>query len=435
MGKLKKMLSFKDHLNEAKVSGEVSKLKSYITKALGSKVKITNSSRGQYHIRFAFEGDPQKFFQQHNISVSDRDGASISSKFDTFLLTLEKETQGIPAGTSIPWVNNFIGKTSSGGQLFNNKDLNPDNLGLAGQQVKASEISGIIKPILDSRYDQEVVDQLMQLVKASATKKSTVKIPNGVTFSSKDLAKVSADFGEILAAIWASYNLRFKESYFPLASNEKLIDFYGVRFGVRYPVSVKSGGGGKVTIQNIIDAIKSRAKTANADHSDEASLVVFNIVANHPMRDQMIMLHQYMETPAIKLLGQIMNVQYKGITLDSIKNWVADKDNEELDKLLTPFWKSLNMTLTDKVKFGPDKLRLIISPLGESIWKILNNSEEIKKSLNNVARQVTLIQVNVDVTKSKIDFQNNFFKEAKFEFGWAGYAAGNKLGFKMKLVK
>ncbi len=46
-----------------------------------------------------------------------------------------------------------------------------------------------------------------------------------------------------------------------------------------------------------------------------------------------------------------------------------------------------------------------------------------------------LIQVNCDVKTKKIIFSSNFFKEARFQFGWAGYSAGNKLGFKMKLVK
>jgi hypothetical protein len=93
------------------------------------------------------------------------------------------------------------------------------------------------------------------------------------------------------------------------------------------------------------------------------------------------------------------------------------------------------MKLTERIIQGDDKVRLIISPLGESIWKILNNSKEIKTSLMNIARQVALIQVNVDVKKRTLNFEHNFFRDADFEFGWAGYAGGNKLGFKMKLVK
>ena len=50
-----------------------------------------------------------------------------------------------------------------------------------------------------------------------------------------------------------------------------------------------------------------------------------------------------------------------------------------------------------------------------------------------LARQLSMIQVNVDIKKGALVFDVNRFKKAEFIFGWAGYAAGNKLGFKMKL--
>ena len=128
-----------------------------------------------------------------------------------------------------------------------------------------------------------------------------------------------------------------------------------------------------------------------------------------------------------------MGISVDMITLDLVKQYVENKDREELVEELAPFWGT--MKLTDKVKFGSDALRLVVSPLGESIWKILNGDAAVKKSLTNVARQVTLIQVNVNVLKKRVTFESNFFRDAEFEFGWAGYAAGNKLGFKMKLVK
>ena len=274
-------------------------------------------------------------------------------------------------------------------------------------------------------------------MRLAQTKENAITIPEEVTFSNKDLAKVSADFGEVLAAIWCQNALNFKEVLFRPVSNEKLIDIYGIRLMIPYPISVKSAGGGKVTIKNIMDALKKRAKTASIDHSAEKALVVFNIVSQkeNTMKNQMIMLHQLMDTDAIKKLGEIMGMDYKSINLDNVKLFVDNKTNEELIEALEPFYVVLKTKLTKKVLFGADKLRLIISPLGESIWKILNASTEIKNSLTNVAKQVMIIQVNCDVTKKKILFQNNYFKNAEFEFGWAGYTAGNKLGFKMTLTK
>ena len=429
------MITFNQLFTEERVDRSIASLKSHIKKSL--KIKTTDSSRGAYHVRFPLDVDAKKFnqfFKKHSLEVVDYDG-SISQKFDTYALVTTKQIGTIPKGTTIPWVNNFIGRSSAGGQLFNNKDLNPDNMGLAGHQVNIQQIIGIVSPLLKAKYDEEVSTALISLMNDAKSKKNKISLNPDMDFSSKDLAKVSADFGEILAAIWAMTSLGFKEAFFPTASNEKLIDFYGVRLGVQYPISVKSGGGGKVTIQNIIDAINNRAKSADADHSEEKSLVVFKIVNENPTKQAMIMLHQFMETKAIKKLAEIMNVNAETITLKSVMFFLEGKDNEEVIKLLTPFWSVLNYTPTDKIKNASDTLRLVISPLGESIWKILNLDKEMKKSLTSVARQVTLIQTNVDVKNKTMAFQSNFFKEAEFEFGWAGYAAGNKLGFKMKLKK
>lgn len=424
-------ISFREFLTE---KSDVVALKSKIKTILGPSVKFTQPSRGDYHIRFQYDGDANALFKKHGMKVIDHD-VSISSKFETKAIVTTRKIDNIPVGTSIPWVNNYIGHTKTGSKLFNNKDLTPDNLGLAGMTVNYSQIIEKVTLALESKYDKEISDQLIYLLKESNKKREKIRLDKTLTFSPNDFAKISADFGEIMSAIWVMKNLPFKEVFFPIVSNERMVDFYGIRLGVKYPISVKSGGGGKVTIQNIIDAIKNRAKTAHMDHSDESSLAVFNIVKNYTMKEQMIELHKYMETEAIKKLAEIMNVDYKSINLESVKNYVSDKTNEELIEKLTPFWNVLKTKLTDGVKFGNDKVRLVISPLGQSIYKILNASKEIKNSLTNVARQVSLIQVNVDAKKNTISFKHNFFKEAEFEFEWAGYNGGNKLGFLMSLKK
>jgi len=226
----------------------------------------------------------------------------------------------------------------------------------------------------------------------------------------------------------------FREVYFPSASNEKLIDFYGVRVGIPYPISVKSGGGGKVTIKNIIDAIKKRAKTANADHSKEVALQIFNIVAEFSAKEQMLMIHQYLKTRVVKDLAKIMGSSPDQITLDSIKLWTSRYTNDGLAKKLKPWHKKYSMP-GKKTLTGRDLPRFVLSPLGESLGPILNGNKEIQSSLTNLARQVTLIQCNVNVLTKEMNFQSNYFKDAEFTFGWPGYSSGNKLGFKMKLKK
>jgi hypothetical protein len=55
------------------------------------------------------------------------------------------------------------------------------------------------------------------------------------------------------------------------------------------------------------------------------------------------------------------------------------------------------------------------------------------ESLTNVARQVAMIQINVNVKTNSLTFKSNFFKKADFKFAWAGYSGGNALGFTMKM--
>jgi hypothetical protein len=432
------MLSFTGYIQEKRQSKEISSLKSYVkSKVEEVGIKLTGSGRGGYHIRFPLPGemkDFQSFFNLRDLKVSDSDKI-ISSKFDTYILTTTKKINQIPKGTSIHWVNNAIGRGSTGGLLFNNKDLTPDTLGLAGQILNKKELISKVSTVLKSKYDSNVADSLIQLMNLAQSKSDRIDIKGVHNFTTKDLAKVSSDFGEILSAIWSmSPNMNFKQTNFPLASNEKLIDFYGIRMGIEYPISVKSGIGGKVTIQNITDAIKRRAKTTKNDNSAEESLQIFNIVSDNTMKRGMIKLHQYLNTPDIEKLGKIVGVM--PITLEYLETWVKDKSNEELIELLDPFWKFLGTKLTDKKKYDEeDKLRLILSPLGQSIEKILNSNKSIRDSLTNVARQVTLIQVNVDVKSNQMIFKKNKFKDIEFEFAWPGYTAGNKMGFLAKFKK
>ena len=51
----------------------------------------------------------------------------------------------------------------------------------------------------------------------------------------------------------------------------------------------------------------------------------------------------------------------------------------------------------------------------------------------NVARQVAMVQINVNVKEKTLTFKSNFFKTADFKFAWAGYSGGNSLGFTMKM--
>lgn len=435
------MKTFKETLIERAAVNQQKELKKYITRVLKLKgIKITGSSRGVFHTRFALpmpEKDWKKFFAPFGLAVSDYSGSRISGTYFTYNLTTTKKVSSVEKGVTIPWVNSYSGKTAAGSRLFGGKELTPDSLGLAGKTFDSQKVMTLVAKKVKDKYEKPVADSLIKLLKQADTNKSSVDLDPNLNFKSTDLAKISSDYGEILASIWAMRALRFKKVSFPSRSNEPLVDFYGVRFGVEYPISVKSGGGGKVTIQNIIDAISKRAKSASkSDLSEEKSLVIFKTVNENNTKQGMVELHKIMKTKSIQALSKITKISIAKMSHQNLKEWVENIPREEQIKLLKPWWEiNKHGKPSSIVLEGSDDYRLIGSPLGESIHRILNEDRGIKQSLINVARQVTLIQANVDVTNRKILFQSNYFKDADFKFDWAGYAGGNKLGFKMSLKK
>jgi hypothetical protein len=463
------MQKFKSYLTE-KAQAELSVddtrklLKKYIqTSVENSGIKIVGSSRpkGIVHIRFPIAGDPKGFFQAMKLSVSPfKENFIISSKYTAYVLTTTEAIDNIPKGTRIYWVNSEISQTTGGGQLFANKALSPDSLNLAGQTFGLAALKKVTKKQLKIKFPEgETAKQLSLLLDLADTKSGSISVTPEMKFDDKDFPKISADFGEILSAIWTMRSKNFAEVHFPSASNEKLIDFYGIKVGSKYPFSVKSGAtGGKVTVTNIIRAIKQRAKTSNADNSHEIADEVFNMVAQFSMKEQMIMLHQKFKTPMIKELSKIMGMSVNSINVATIKDWCEKENTVKRDVYETKRKKKIkieskgdqskdNYLLTAKLAkwhkkwsqpekktlTGRDLPRFIISPLGQTIYPLLNNMPGMADSLTRIAQQVTLIQVNVNVKTKTLNFTSNFFKRADFKFSWAGYSGGNTLGFSMKM--
>ena len=99
-------------------------------------------------------------------------------------------------------------------------------------------------------------------------------------FTPADIATVAKNYGEILSGLWSMSNLEFERIYFPKMSNAAMIDFYGERNKMDYPVSVKSGAGSKVTIVNILNALQDKVREGKVNPSEEISYDVFQIVKN-----------------------------------------------------------------------------------------------------------------------------------------------------------
>lgn len=404
-------------------------LKSLIVKFVKSKgIKITNSTRHCYHIRFPLDGDIEDFnklFKEIDIEVIES-SRSCSSKSLTYTLKAKKAFSKIDIGTSLYWVNVAVSNSQTGSKLFVTKDLSPDKLGVTNKDYTIDNLIIKTSSELKNKYNICISSQLIKLLNSSKNRGNIIKLDKKLDFSKDDLVVISKDFGEILSAIWLMYNFNFSQIFFPINSNEKLVDFYAKKVYIDYPISVKSGNGSKVYLKNIIDAIKKRNKLNKKNFKNEVSLEIIKIVEKNTMKSQMIMLHQYLKTEMIEDLSKIMKINIKDITEDSVIKWVKDKSIEELKVILKDWWEKYSKLRKFDID---DKERLVIASLGEKIKFILNENEELNKSLNFLAKQISLLQINVDVKEDRIIFKKRFFKESKFKFDWQGYSSGNKLGF------
>lgn len=410
---------------------EIQALKSFVEKTIKMKnITITNSSRHCYHIRFQLSGSIEEFntfFNPIGIQVSNSN-YSCSSKSPTYILESTKEIENIPKHTKLYWVNNEISNSKTGSKLFATKDLSPDNLNISGKSYTSNDLILKVSEELEKKYDSCISSQLIELLKSTSSKNTNIRLKKVLDFSKDDLIVISKDFGEILSAIWIINNLNFTKVYFPNNSNEKMIDFYAEKISIRYPVSVKSGQGGKVLLQNIIDALNRRNKKLKRNIKEEPIYKVIKIVNDNSAKEQMILIHQYLQTKMIKDISIILDKPKDEINLEYIKEWANSKTIQELKDILSKWWEEHSKPIKLEVK---DQERMIISPLGESIKNILNKDDKLKESLNFLAKQVALLQINIDVEPNKIVFKKSFFKDSQFEFGWPGYSSGNKLGFRM----
>ena len=426
------MKKFKQYLVEVKGT-EIQKAQRAIVRDHIKKngIKPTSSNRHEFHIKFPLAGtihDFELFFAPINMKVKESP-ESQSSRGSTYILTDEN-------GNDLYWVNNLVGKDTKSGVLFANKALTPEQLNLAGTNYGIKGIISTASAVIKSRYEDDVADSLIYYMNRANTKSDVISLDNvPYEFNSKDLKNISKDFGEVLASIWGIKNLTYRTVYFPVKSNEKLVDFYGIRFDVKLPVSVKSGGGSKVAAQNIVDNIIKSKRPKNVAKLDinlnEKSLDIIEIANSNTMQNGFIKLHNYMNTPAIKSLQKITGIPANTMDSKNLKVWLNSFTVEELQTKLKPFFTATKSYLKPATWKKTDRLHFIIAPLGTDISNKLNSNKSILDSFNRLAQQVSVLQLNVDVFSKKMTFNHNYFKYAKFRFNWPGYVSGNKLGFEM----
>jgi hypothetical protein len=486
--------------------------KRYLTKIFkNNNIETSNYQRAAYQFR---GGSPipgsvdikklKAWFSKFGLDIEERI-PSISDDYDTFTVRArnkitaqdQKDKHGvpqaedIPAGTEIPYVPRvFVGGPAVGGKPKKKKQIlkkttNPAGLGLADdskQWGSALEIVTATKAGVNNRFANSadhlewVAPELIALLEPAQRKGNTISFDTPLSFGTSDLSTISADYGEVLSAIWGMsqaenkvFSLPYSKIIFPSDPATKLLDFFAITdTGVKIPVSVKSGPtGGKVTIRNITETAEVLFQMSQgvqgAQVKDQQFIAVDRALDLAPTRrHEPLFIHKVLRqdpanpnsplgTRTIQVLAEIMSkngapgTTWQDLDVKQIADWLATKTNEELignrfpslqdvtDKegntkpgyvepkvekgtgILEPLWAEAN----SKPKLGPyinkekKKELLVYSPMGSQMIKLLNESPAIQAELNRLAQALTVVQANVNVKKGRQKYLS--FQLSKFK--------------------
>lgn len=435
------MLRFKTFIVEAKASSEQKDVKDYLSTLLSSiGIKVTAGAKAgtTWHIRASVGTDPIAFFKQYPEIKIKNSSESVSGTYDTFEINVKDVGKAL-----------FVNQTRSAGdsmvQSLTTKQLTPDAFHLGGIEGTPTEIKKIVKTNIKTMntLSEDTKKFLIALLDKASEKGKSIDIsdilpPDEV--SKRDLATISKDFGEILGGIWAVSNIGFTKMYFPLASNEPLADFYGIRGRMRYPVSVKSGGGSSTTVKNLTDVLEVHMKDPEYEKgftkTENALVKVLFKLKDLSVMNGIVEANKILKTPGIKKLATAMDTRVGSIDLNKIMIWLAGfKSNKQIQAKLKNFHNEMNKQVDkgswSKLK-GKGIIGFVIGPMGHHLTEVLTKKYNVE--LTTMVKQITLLQLNIDVKKQALVAKYDKFKNLKFKFSWGGGAPNpnrNKIGFKV----
>jgi len=432
--------------------------------------------------------DLKPFFKKYGFDIDETD-ISKSGQYYSYVLTAtrdftkEKDKYEFPRGTQVIYVP-LVMKTKEGQKksYIINKSLAPGDGGLAvdqgGKPIGKQQLMESTAAAVNRKYTEElspVADQLISILESSNNSGNAIALDRELDFSDKDFKTISKDYGEILSGVWALNEqkadfLPFSEVSYPAEGNYRLVDFFGISDDPeepRVPVSVKSGGGSKVAITNIIEAQKLVVDSLPPQNAEFLGVAATN---KFTQRQQVIELNKILkQDPAnpesekgssgIRAMAKVMGVEFKELTYEKVNQWCFDTSVDDMlgnkhpnakelglkkPALLQPVWDATGTTpkldvylkRLDTPSSEKEWRSLVaMSPLGQSMSPNLNANVSIKEEFNRLARALTVIQNNIDVKKKVLRFSVHKFSEANFKFDWPGYVSGNKLGFIMEINK
>jgi len=432
--------SFNEWIKLIESRSKMTDIESDILSDIKSKLpsyQITNSYKnGGFHIRLKLnpsEGLEEKLSPLgYKVSLAG-DRESRSSKYNTYKATSE-------IGSVYIVLRNVIDNIVGG------KDLTPDHLGVTGQELTAKALITIVKKKinklkLEMGLNTSQTSYLIELLTLSQTKGNDIPVPSKSPFNPKELKTISANFGESCAAIWAMSNIGFSKVLFPSAINEPLLDFYGIRGSIRYPISVKSGQGSSASITNLDGIMDKIIAAKGLNPTEEKLITILKMIIMAPVLESSIQAHGHLNTAPIKELYRVTGTKVVDSTV--LRAWLKQKNSKELKVLLSKFFKMTKYKISDATwkKYDDDRLTqpegIIIAPLTKALLQVLN-SKEYTEILSSMLARISILQLNADALPGKLRFKYAKFKNMKFEFSWGHGATApsrSRIGFKAIINK
>jgi len=413
------------------------------TSAIFPKQIAGKHNRKFYHIRANIGDDRnvEKYFNSLKMNVISSD-ISLSGTYETYKISIDTPKY---KDFWIYFVNTNAGSSSKGNKnYFKTKDLAPDMFSLGGIMFNKTNLFKFINTKLEQMNIPDTAKiQLQYLLEETYKNKSNkIILKNKLNFSKPDLATISKDYGEILGAMYL-LNTDYSYIEFPEAINEPFVDIYAYKTknSNKTLISVKSGSGSATSMRNISDPINS-IDISKLNKKEQQLIQGIKAIQEYSITEGVIQASKILNAPFYNLIKNIIKSDF---TFQSLREYVDNLSTQEIKIIFNDLYNIKNTNYGNKIRINRtidentwnrkdvDKIGYIMGPF---TWYLVDylNSDENLEILSNIVSKVQVIQLNVDVKTSNIQFKIKPFKDSKFKFFWQGGAPNykrNRVGFKM----
>lgn len=305
------------------------------------------------------------------------------------------------------------------------------------------------------------------LLDASVFNQSEINSENAKNIGKTDLSRITQDFGEIVVALrsFDEYkDIGMEYVYFPSASNEPVVDFYGKNANgeICVNISVKSGtGSSKVGAAPSLTAVNKFVE--DLPPSDYVEIIkIASEVKGRSVVEKILEIGKILDPIAIELIRKAIKKEptvenisdfcKKHLSFDEL-NYEFSEFFEHIHKMSkrAPFKATSVTSMKAKLekdidtydnvagKENPKKKGItysgfVLSPLAYYIMDFLNAKQDFLEFLTNVIRNLIVVQANIVVTLKNVSFDFRPFSTNYFKFEYHSNATnpgGNNFGFVM----